>query len=100
MMRQAQSMLRLVEQLRRHPDLVFVNRATAPDTLADIDTLLLWLPDSAAMLHVDCVTPGIFQLYLDNQGNTPDSYFGGRSQVDSEQIIPSILEHLRESRRH
>ncbi len=95
--RQAQWMLRLVQQLRRHPDLVFVHRATTSYSPPEIDGLLLWLPDSAAMLHVDCPTPGVFRLQLDHRG-LPFADDDPR-EVGNDQVIPTIMEQLRESRR-
>lgn len=83
----AKTMLRLVRRLRQHPDLMFVYRSVAAETETTLDALVLWLPNTNQLVHVLGDASGNYQLYSE--------YHEQRQVVDSDLVIPAIIERLR-----
>lgn len=83
----AKTMLRLVKRLRQHPDLMFVYRSVAAETATTLEALVLWLPNTNRQVHIISDEGGNYQVYSD--------YHDQRQAVDSEGVIPAIIERLR-----
>lgn len=82
-------MLRLIDNLRLHPELSMVYRSTAMDSAGEMDGLLLWLPQARRIVQVRCDTSSDFAVfYCHDTQETPTS---------SREAIDVIREHLRHS---
>ena len=91
----ADSMLDLIGRIRRDPEMAMMQRSVALDGQDGVARLLVAVPRALCSVHVDCVEPGQFAIYLDRQGDTPDTYYGPPALVNDHDVLGTLRDHLR-----
>jgi hypothetical protein len=95
LMEQARAMIRLVAQLRQHPELTFAYRGVAMVTGAEMETLLMWVPHARYTVYISSSGDNSYHIYVDHQGITPDTYYSAVQTVSLSTVMTTIHEYLR-----